>query len=219
MATILITGANRGIGLEVVRQHAARGDSVIAACRQSSPELNATGARVISGIDVSDDLSVQGLVPACSNDAIDVLLLNAGMLTKETLDDLDFERIRRQYEVNTLGPLRVVKALLDNLSNDAKVVIVTSRVGSIEDNGSGGNYGYRMSKAAVNMAGANLALDLEPRGIAVLLIHPGLVATNMTDSKGIEPAEAAKGIIARTDELTLAETGTFRHANGDMLPW
>jgi NAD(P)-dependent dehydrogenase (short-subunit alcohol dehydrogenase family) len=219
MATILITGANRGIGLELVRQHAARGDSVIAVCRQSSPELKATGARIITGIDVSDDQAVQALVPACSNDAINVLLLNAGMLTKETLDDLDFERIRRQYEVNTLGPLRVVKALLDNLSNDAKVVIVTSRVGSIEDNGSGGNYGYRMSKAAVNMAGANLALDLKPRGIAVLLIHPGLVATNMTDSKGIEPAEAAEGIIARTDELTLAETGTFRHANGDMLPW
>ena len=152
MATVLITGTNRGIGLELARQYAARGDSVIAVCRQSSPELETAGARLIAGIDVSDDQSVQSLVPVCSDDTIDVLLLNEGIHAKETLDDLDFEEMQRQYEVNTLGPLRVIKALLNDLSNDAKVVIVTSRVGSIEDNTSGGNYGYRMSKAALNMA-------------------------------------------------------------------
>lgn len=219
MATILITGTNRGIGLELVRHYATRGDSVIAVCRHSSSELEKTGARVITDVDVSDDQSVQRLIAACENNSIDVLLLNAGLLTKETLDNLDFDRMRRQYEVNSLGPLRVIKALLENLAKGAKVVIVTSRVGSLEDNGSGGNYGYRMSKTAVNMAGVNLALDLKPRGIAVLLVHPGLVATNMTGRKGIAPAEAAEGIVARIDELSLADTGTFRHANGDTLPW
>jgi NAD(P)-dependent dehydrogenase (short-subunit alcohol dehydrogenase family) len=150
---------------------------------------------------------------------VDVLILNAGVLTQERFPDLAFDRMRRQYEVNALGPLRVAAAVRANLRAGAKVVIITSRVGSMGDNSSGGNYGYRMSKAAVNMAGVNLAHDLRPAGIAVQLLHPGLVATAMTGGSGMLPAESAAMLVRRIDELTLEQTGTFRHANGEALPW
>ena len=141
-------------------------------------------------------------------------------MTRETLEDLDWDRIRRQFEVNTLGPLRVTKALLPRLEAGSKVAIVSSRVGSIADNSSGGNYGYRISKTAVNAAGMNLSHDLKPLGIAVILLHPGYVRTDMSGGNGhVEAAEAASGLIARIDELTLAETGSFRHASGEALPW
>ncbi len=124
-----------------------------------------------------------------------------------------------QYEVNTLGPLRVTEALADNLGEGSKVAIVTSRVGSIDDNGSGGNWGYRASKTAVNMVGTNLMHELRPRGIAVALLHPGLVATDMTGNHGISPADSAAGLIDRIDELTLETSGGFWHAEGYRLPW
>lgn len=220
MARIVVTGANRGIGLELVRQLAARGDEVIAACRRASPELEALDVEVQDGIDVTDDAAVGRLADALAGRGVDVLINDAGLLTRESLDDLDFDRIRAQFEVNTLGPLRVTAALLPNMSESAKVAIVTSRVGSIADNGSGGMYGYRISKAGVNMAGVSLARDIERRGIAVILLHPGYVRTGMTGNTGnIGPDEAASGLIARIDELTLENSGCFRHANGEALPW
>ena len=124
-----------------------------------------------------------------------------------------------QYEVNALGPLRLTEALADNLREGSKVAIVTSRVGSIDDNGSGGNWGYRASKTAVNMIGTNLMHELKPRGIAVALLHPGLVATDMTGNHGISPEESASGLIARIDELSLETSGGFWHAEGYKLPW
>jgi NAD(P)-dependent dehydrogenase (short-subunit alcohol dehydrogenase family) len=124
-----------------------------------------------------------------------------------------------QYRVNTLGPLRVTETLVDNLGEGSKVVIVTSRVGSIEDNGSGGNYGYRASKTAVNMVGTNLKIELLPRGIAVALLHPGLVATDMTGGQGIDPVVSAQGLIERISELNLEKSGGFWHAEGYELPW
>ena len=124
-----------------------------------------------------------------------------------------------QFRVNSLGPLRVTQALADNLHEGSKVAIVSSRVGSIADNSSGNYYGYRMSKSAVNMAGMNLRHDLEPRGIAVALLHPGLVATEMTGGQGIKPVDAASGLVARIDELSLENTGGFWHAEGYVLPW
>jgi len=149
-----------------------------------------------------------------------VLINNAGVLSDESLDDLDLDRIRRQFEVNSLGPLRVTAALRRNLRSGAKVAIITSRMGSIDDNTSGGRYGYRMSKAAVNMAGRSLAHDLRPDGIAVAILHPGFVRTGMTGHTGlIDPPESAAGIIARIDELTAETSGSFWHANGELLPW
>ena len=219
MANILVTGGNRGIGLAICRQLHDRGDRVYATTRQESGALADTGVNIIDGIDVTSDASVALLAKSMSGIQIDVLLNSAGILTRETIDDLDFDRIRNQFEVNALGPLRVTRALRDNLVTGSRVGIITSRVGSIEDNGSGGIYGYRMSKAAANMAGKNLSHDLAPRGIAVVLLHPGLVATEMTGGNGITPSDAARGIIQRLDDLTMENSGTFWHAEGYQLPW
>ncbi len=219
MSTVLVTGASQGIGLELCRKLVRRGDTVIAACRHASSGLRALGCRVVEGIEVTDDAAVARLASAVAGERIDVLVNNAGILSEETLGELDFERMRRQFEVNALGPLRVTRALLGNLGRGSKVVIVTSRMGSIADNGSGGYYGYRMSKAAVNMAGVSLARDVRERGIAVLLLHPGMVATGMTGGHGIPATEAATNLVARIDTLGFGETGTFHHANGEPLPW
>jgi NAD(P)-dependent dehydrogenase (short-subunit alcohol dehydrogenase family) len=219
MTTVLVTGANRGIGLELCRQFAARGDEVIATCRKASSELRETGAEIHEGIDVMNGDSVLGLARALAGRRIDILVNCAGILTRESLDDLAFERIREQFEVNAIAPLRVTAALKDSLAQGAKVAIITSRMGSIDDNTSGGRYGYRMSKAAVNMAGRSLAHDLRERGISVFLIHPGMVATELTGHQGIPPEEAAADLIARIDALTPEQSGTFWHAKGDPLPW
>ena len=220
MARIVITGANRGIGLELARQLAARGDEVIAACRSASPELKALKVEIHEAVDVTDDASVRRFAQAVAGRRVDILINNAGILSHETLDDLDFDRMRRQFEVNSLGALRVTAALLASLDRGSKIAIVSSRMGSLADNGSGGSYGYRASKAAVNMIGVSLADDLKPKGISVILLHPGYVKTEMTGRRGtVEPADAAAGLIARIDELTLEGTGQFWHAEGDPLLW
>lgn len=220
MGTVALTGANRGIGLELARQLAARGDTVIAAVRSASDELASLDVEVHEGVDVSDDKSVAQFASALSGRQLDILINNAGILTRENLDDLDWDRIRTQFEINTLGPLRVTAALLPCLSDGSKVAIVSSRVGSLADNSSGNNYGYRISKAAVNMVGVNLSHDLKDRGIAVVLLHPGYVRTGLTDMSGnVDPDEAARGLIERIDETTLEHTGTFWHADGTELPW
>jgi NAD(P)-dependent dehydrogenase (short-subunit alcohol dehydrogenase family) len=223
MPTSLVTGSNRGIGLELCRQLHARGDTVIAACRTGSKELGelaALGVRVEADVDVTSDASVDALARRVGKTPIDLLVNNAGIMTMESLDALDVEGIRRQFEVNAIAPLRVTRALLGNLGKGSKVGIVTSRMGSIGDNGSGGFYGYRMSKAAVNAAGVSLARDLAGRGIAVVLLHPGMVKTDMARGHGqVEPADAVRGLLARLGELTLATSGSFLHANGETLPW
>lgn len=223
MKTVLITGANRGIGLALAQRFTGRGDTVIAACRSSSDALAATGAQVESGVDVTDDDALAALAASLGDTRIDLLVLNAGILGREALGEIDqagFDSMRRQFEVNALGPLRVAQALLGTLADDAKVGIITSRMGSVADNGSGGRYGYRASKAAVNAIGKSLAVDLAPRGIAVFLLHPGYVATDMVGGSGdVSPEQAAEQLVERLDTLTLEQTGTFWHANGTSLPW
>jgi len=219
MKLAMITGANRGIGLELTRQLLGRRVEVIAACRASSPELDASGAEPITGVDVANDDSVAKLAAAVGDRSIDLLVNNAGILTRESLDDLDFDRIRQQFEINSLGPLRVTKALLANLSSGSLVAIVTSLMGSMTDNGSGGRYGYRMSKAAINAAGVSLSHDLRERGIGVLLLHPGMVATEMTERRGVPVEQAASGLLERIDAFTAEQSGTFWHADGRPLPW
>ena len=219
MNRVLVTGANRGIGLELCRQLSARGDEPIAVCRQSSAALEALNIRVIEGIDVAVAEGASALSSRLENLPLDWLINNAGILAVDSLDNLDFEGMERQFRVNTLGPLRITSALLPNLPAGSKVGIVTSRMGSIEDNTSGGYYGYRMSKAAVNIAGVSLSRDLKDRGIAVALLHPGMVATDMTGGQGVSPEHSASGLIARMDELELGSTGTFWHAEGQRLPW
>ncbi len=221
MGVVVITGANRGIGLELARQLAARGDSVVAICRKSSPELDGLqGVRVEAGIDVTQDADVHALPERVGAEPIDLLINNAGLLEVDSLGNIDAASIRRQFEVNSLAPVRVTAALQAKLHQGSKVAVVSSRMGSIADNTSGRMYGYRMSKAAANAAGKSLAQELRAEGVAVVILHPGFVKTDMTAGNGdIGPDVAAKGLIARIDELALESTGRFMHANGEELPW
>ncbi|HKL51407.1 MAG TPA: SDR family oxidoreductase [Wenzhouxiangellaceae bacterium] len=222
MSNIVITGANRGIGLALTRKYRDRGDSVVAICRQSSSELDALGVRVESGIEVTDGESLADLADRLSEMEIGVLINNAGVMRRTDFNEIEdqLDAFRLQFEVNSLAPLRVTRALLDRLGRGSKVAIVTSRMGSIADNDSGGHYGYRMSKAAVNMGGVSMAHELAERGIAVGLLHPGYVRTDMTGNTGhVDTDESAAGLIRRIDELSLETTGSFHHANGEELPW
>ena len=220
MATVIITGANRGIGLELCRQFQARGDTVIAACRNSSEALDKLGVRACAGVDVCSAQAVSNFAQLLSGQKIDILVNCAGILEGTTLDSLDFDSIRRQFEVNSIGPLQLSVALLPRLSAGSKIAIITSRMGSIADNDSGGQYGYRMSKTAINMAAKSLSIDLAPKNIAVGLFHPGFVRTEMTGGNGLVDAdESAAGLIERIDTLSMENTGSFYHANGESLPW
>ncbi len=221
MSTYLVTGANRGIGLEYCRQLKAQGDRVIAVCRTPSEELLQLGVTVKADVDLTNPDAVKQLAQDLQGETIDVLINNAGILERVDLDQLDVDSIRRQFEVNAIAPLRFTQALLANLKSGSKIILMTSRMGSIEDNTSGGSYGYRMSKVALSMAGKSLAIDLKPRGIAVGILHPGLVKTRMINFRedGISPAVAVEGLLARIEALNLDNTGTFWHANGEILPW
>ena len=219
MATVLITGCNRGIGLQLAAQLHARGDSVIGVCRNASEELSELGIRIISGIDVSDGTSIKTLATELDGEVINILINNAGILMRDEFGAIDYDDMLAQYKVNALGPLRVTEALRDNLQEGSKVAIVSSRVGSIADNSSGNYFGYRASKTAVNQVATNLMHEFKPRGIAVAILHPGLVATEMTSGQGITPEESARGLIKRIDDLTIETSGGFWHAEGYELPW
>jgi len=218
--TALVTGANRGIGLALCRRLKERGREVIGVCRKSSPALDALGVRVEAGVDVTSDDAVAGLARRLEGVALDELICSAGILREDGLDDAAFDDIRAQVEVNAIAPLRVVAALRKNLRRGGKIALITSRMGSIGDNGSGGYYGYRMSKAALNAAGMSLARDLAASGVAVAILHPGYVRTDMTHGGGnLHPDESARLLVDRLDALTLETSGTFWHANGEILPW
>lgn len=224
MLNILVVGADRGIANAACRQLAARGERVIAACLGEGEGFSEGGIDSIGSIDVTSAQAVSRLVEALDKRKLklDWLLHVAGVLGLDELGRIDYDDMRRQYEINTLGPLRVVEACLPFLGSGAKVGIVTSRVGSLADNGSGGMYAYRVSKVGANMVALNLHHDLSKRGIAVVALHPGMVATELTRGVAgtfIQPDEAAAGLIARMNELDLAGSGQFRHAKGDRLPW
>ena len=221
----MITGANRGIGLAMAKQYAQAGHEVMAICRETSEELEALADQVISGVDLVDDAAVAQLtqilgLSLTDSDKIDVLINNAGLFKNETLGELDVHAIRDQFEVNAIAPLKVTEALLPFLTSGSKVANITSRMGSIEDNGSGAYYGYRASKAALNAFTKSLALDLKSKEISVCVLHPGFVQTRMVGFNGdISPEQAAAGLIDRIAELNLNNTGGFWHSNGQSLPW
>ncbi len=221
--TALVTGSNRGIGLEFCNQLKQRGFDVIATCRHSSSALDALGVEVIDNIEVSDYQCLTALAEKLSGRGIDWLINNAGIADGISWDDINERSIastKRMFEVNSLGPLLTTHALRNNLADGSKVGIITSRMGSIDDNGSGGSYGYRMSKSAVNAVGKSLSIDLKPRGIAVAILHPGYVRTDMVGNNGlIDTDESVLGLLARMDELTLETSGSFWHSNGELLPW
>ncbi len=229
MSHHVVIGADRGIGEAIARQLHTRGEPVIAACLFDGRALKEAGIRVEPEVDVASDPSIAALAARLVRGGTKITALYhiAGVLRYDELGAIGFDECRRQMEINAFGPLRTVQALLPCLSAGSRVGIVTSRVGSLGDNTSGGmGYAYRMSKAAANMAGLNLHHDLKQRGIAVRMLHPGMVRTNLLDGfPGLEgatfitPAQAAEGLIARIDELTLENSGEFRHANGQLLPW
>jgi len=224
MKTALITGSNRGIGLELARLYRDNDYTVISVCRESNEEIEDIAEMVISGIDVTDEASVAALpnlVKAALGDTqLDVLINNAGVFENETLAAMDFDQIEKQMQVNAYGPLKVTLALHELLGQGSKVAMITSRMGSIADNTSGAYYGYRASKAALNAFGKSLANDLQGEGISVALLHPGFVQTRMVGFNGdISPEQAANGLKARIDELNLENSGGFWHSNGESLPW
>jgi NAD(P)-dependent dehydrogenase (short-subunit alcohol dehydrogenase family) len=220
MPTCLIIGANRGIGLALVKTYHLHGYRVLATSRTPSDVLESLAERTFTGIDVNDNDTLSSLAQQLHNESIDVLICNAGIWDDESIESFNDAKIMHVIETNALGPLRVVKYLLPRLKTGSKIAFITSRMGSITDNESGGRYSYRMSKAALNAAGKSLSIDLKDRGVAVIMIHPGWVKTDMSGQNAtIKPEAAARGIIDRINELTLAHSGSFVHQEGESLPW
>ncbi len=216
----IVTGANRGIGLEYCRQLKERSYEVTALCRKPSAELEQLGINIQSDVDVTDIDALKKAAAGFSPASVDLLINNAGIMKRNNIAELDYASIKQQFEVNAMGPLMVVDAFLPVLKPQSKIALMTSRMGSIEDNTSGSSYGYRMSKAALNMAGVSLAQDLKDKQISVAILHPGFVRTDMTSGNGnIDPDESVRGLLQRIDELNLNNSGTFRHSNGEILPW
>jgi NAD(P)-dependent dehydrogenase (short-subunit alcohol dehydrogenase family) len=216
----LITGANRGIGLELTKLYAKDGH-VYTLVRKSSDELNALeNVTVIENVDVTDLKSIHEAQKQMKGIKFDLLINNAGYLSTQSLDNLNYSEMLKQFQINTLGPLKVVETFLDQLNNGSKLAVLTSRMGSLADNTSGGQYGYRMSKAAANMMCVSLAHDLADREIAVAILHPGYVRTGMTNFNGlIDPPESAEGLYKVMQGVNLSNSGKFWHSNGEQLPF
>ena len=221
MSTYLITGSNRGIGLELCKQLIERGDAVIATCRKASSELKNLGVRIEEDVDISSEDSINNLKQKLLGVELDCLINNAGIYEFNSIDHLDQQSIIRQFVVNALSPLSLTKSMKSLLKRSSKIAFITSRMGSISDNSSGSSYGYRMSKVALSMAAKSLSRDLLKEEIYVAILHPGLVSTRMTGftKYGISTEESANGLIKRIDSLNKNNTGTFWHTNGEILPW
>jgi len=220
MNTVVITGANRGIGLAMAKIYSDSGARVFALCRTTSTSLDQLSTTVIEGVDVATDSGLAKLADSLRDVKIDILINNAGILRDESLGDLNSDTIVEQFMVNALAPLQVVDALRTQVTVGGKVVLITSRMGSIADNSSGGRYGYRMSKAALNAAGMSLAKDLAGAKISVGLYHPGWVQTDMVSGSGDISAEvAAQRLCQLIAAQDMSHTGLFKHSNGDPLPW
>ncbi len=219
--TVLITGANRGIGLALTQQYLNQGDLVYAICRKASGELSRLeNVNIIEGIDVTNDSDLSKLSRSLKDVQLDIVINNAGVMTEEKLGHIDFSAVAHQFLVNAVGPLKTTQALLTNLNKGSKIAIITSRMGSIGDNTSGGWYGYRMSKSAVNSAAVSLAQDLKPKGVSLILLHPGFVQTDLVAQQGdVTATHAASNLVRQINELTLESSGSLIHANGEPLPW
>lgn len=230
MTTVLITGANRGIGLEMTREYAARGDRVLACCRDSKAARDLAGIAAeadvrIFEVRVSDGLSVARLAENLNGEAIDLLINNAGTIgpaqADQTATRMDFDGWAEAFAVNTMAPVRVMQALMPNLkaSDQGRVATITSQLGSLALDMPMG-YAYCSSKAALNKFMKLAAQDLRSEGIGVCVIHPGWVKTDMGGPDAqLTPRESAAGIIAVLDGFSLANTGSFWKWNGEPHPW
>lgn len=232
MATTLITGSNRGIGFEFARQYAQSGWNVIACCRQ--PE-NASNLRQLANsfpdlvtihpLDVADHNQIKNLSNNLRNTSIDLLINNAGIYPPS--DDggfgkIDYEAWHKAFQINTMAPLRIAEAFLAQISNSQLkiIAIITSKMGSIDDNKRGGSYIYRSSKAAVNMVGKSLSVDLKLQGITTVILHPGWVKTDMGGPDAlISPEQSVLGMQRILSNLKLSDSGKFFAYDGKIIPW
>jgi len=227
MATVLITGANRGIGLEFARQYAADGWRVIAACRnpkRAGDLEHVNGDASLVTLDVNDPESVDKLAAELGDAPIDVLINNAGVYLDRggTLDDIDFDDWATTFAVNTLAPIRVARALAGKVERSKRklMVFLSSQMGSVGENTSGGSYAYRSSKAALNAAVKSLAIDLKPRGITCAVLHPGWVRTDMGGKNAtLDVRDSVHGMRRVIEELKPERTGSFLRYNGEAVPW
>ena len=222
--TVLITGANRGLGLEFARQYKEAGWQVIGTARNpdTAGELKALGVRVMQ-LDVASQESIDSLAAALGDEAIDLLINNAGIFPRVgKIEEIDFEDYQRTLVVNTVGPVRVTRALLPNLRQGKLKIIagLSSNLGSIAENERGNFYGYRESKAALNMFTKTLAAELGPEGFTCIVLTPGWVQTDMGGpSAPLQPADSIAGMKAVLDKVTPADNGTFWSYNGSQVPW
>lgn len=226
----VVTGANRGIGLEIVRQLAARGDFVEATARDVGTALElralaegAEGRVRLHACELSDEAGVRKLASDLGDVSVDVLVNNAGVLGKmQSLEDVDLEDAMRTFDVNALGPIRTTRALLPALERGKtrKIAHISSGMGSISDNTSGGAYAYRMAKAALNMANKSMSVDLRARGFICVVVNPGWVQTDMGGHGAPTPVEeSVRRILARLDGLRASDTGTFVDYKGGTLEY
>jgi NAD(P)-dependent dehydrogenase (short-subunit alcohol dehydrogenase family) len=229
MPSILITGANRGLGLEFAKQYASAGYRVFAAAREPARarELEALAAKSravsVHALDVADAESVGALARALSSEAIDILLNNAGVMgpKHQSFGEIDYDGMLETFRINTLGPLHMAEAFVEQVARSERkmMVAITSGMGSIDDS-SGGSYAYRASKAALNMTYHNLALDLKARGIIAFVINPGWVQTDMGGAHAPTPVEASIAAMRKVfDGMTLEQSGSFMNYRGGTLTW
>lgn len=229
---VLVTGGNRGIGLEYVKQFVSAGYKVFATTRSlDSPDLNALaqsnpGKVEVKQLDVTDMESIAALAKSLENVPLEIVVNNAGYLTTNDLNTVTPTQMVDEFKINALGPLFVSRALLPNvrlaksMGGNCKIVHITSRMGSISDNGSGGYYAYRASKSALNSITKSLAVDLEQEGITVLLLHPGYIKTRMTGGKGeMEADESVSRQMKVIEKATIQDAGKFFHRDGQVIPW
>ena len=222
--TVLVTGANRGLGLEFARQYKEAGWQVIGTARNpdTAGELKALGVRVVQ-LDVASQESIDNLAAALRDEPIDLLINNAGIFPRVgKIEEIDFEDYQRTLVVNTVGPVRVTRALLPNLRQGKLKIVagLSSNLGSIAENERGNFYGYRESKAALNMFTKTLAAELGPEGFTCIVLTPGWVQTDMGGpSAPLQPADSIAGMKAVLDKVTPADNGTFWSYNGSQMPW
>ena len=226
---VLVTGANRGLGLEFVRQYAADGWRVIACCRDlhNTTALNAVAAsssgRVsVQALDVADFRQIEHLALALKGDAIDLLINNAGFYPQSAFGTIDYADWDKAFRINAMAPMKMAECFIEHVARSRlrKFVTLSSKMGSIADNGSGGSYIYRTSKTAANMVMKSLSIDLQPRGIAVTTLHPGWVLTDMGGPNALITTEqSVTGLRKVITQLSIQNAGRFIAYDGQEIPW
>ena len=225
---VLITGANRGLGLEFTKQYAADGWNVLACCRhpQSALDLQAlakVNANIsIQALDVADFVQIDALALQLKDEAIDVLINNAGVYPASSFGDTNYQAWAEGFKVNSMAPLKMAEAFVQHITRGQlkKIATLSSKMGSLDDNTSGESYSYRSSKTAVNMVMKSLSIDLKPYGISVVTLHPGWVQTDMGGSNALISAHTSvSGLREVIESLSLESTGKFIAYDGKAIPW